>query len=428
MCKKTLAAGLTLFLSGLLAVQGREWTNTEGKTITADIVKADATSVTLKLPNGGTPVVKLASLSQADQDFVKKWLTEQPASPDPAPDGKSVPPKGKPGLSDAKTKTDPLACTGFDGVWPDDAKVPEELNIEIVKEDDASKVYIYRSTHFEFTSNVQLKKRLVSGCAKVFEATHEYLRLLPLNNTLTGPIKEFFPVQLFEKKEQYFAAGGMANTAGVCIGRGNKSRVLVPLESFGVRKTGKDYTIDPKGGDWHVLSHEITHQLMDYRAKSAIWYTEGSAEYVGCTPYTGGRFKVSTNRGAILEYLTDYGKDNTGGRHLGKDITMIDMETFMSMSQDRFMSNANTNYALGCMLTYYFYHLDGAGDAARVKAYLKELLAGVDEAKAREKLLDGRTYVQMGEDFAKGMRKYSIKIKFNAKAGGKPEPEPEDGQ
>lgn len=414
MFRRISAAGLLLSALLTLTVSAREWTNAEGKTITADIVKADATTVSLRMVNGSTPVVKLATLSQADQDFVKQWLKDKPASPavDPAPS------KPKPGIApDPKAaKVDPVANVGFDGPWPDDAKVPEELNIEVVKEDDASKTYIYRSTHFEFTSNVQLKKRLVSFCAKIFEATHEYLRLLPLNHALTGPSKEFFPIQLFETMDQYLQAGGMQGSAGVCISIGNKARVLVPLESLGVRKTGKDYTVDnnPRAANWHVLSHETTHQLMDYRTKAAIWYAEGSAEYVGSTPYTGGRFKISTNRGTILEYVTDYGKNNSGGRALGKDITMPDLQSFMGMSQASFMKKANVNYGLACLLTYYFYHIDGEGDAARMKAYLKELQAGVPEDKARAKLLDGRTWTQLGEDFAKGMRKFTIKIKYSA--------------
>lgn len=403
MLSRILATGF-LLLAAETTVPAREWTNTVGKTITADIVSANKTSVTLKMPDGSLPVVLLSTLSQGDQDFVKDWLKEQASTPKPV-----TPPK------DTKTATDSgkdaLQCTGFEGEWPDDARVPDELNIEIVKEDDDEKEYIYRSTHFEFQSNVQLKKRLVSACAKVFEATHEYLRLLPLNHISTNPQKKPFPVELFETKEQYFAAGGMAGSAGVCIWDGGESKVLVPLASFGVRKSGKDYTVDPKAGDWHVLSHEITHQLMSNEVKEATWYTEGSAEYVGCTPYTGGRFKISTNRLAILAYMTDYGRDGSGGRALGKDIKMTDLKSFMSMPQSSFLKSPNTNYGLGCLLTYYFYHLDGKGDAARMKAYLKELQSGTKEPQAREKLLDGRTYTEVGEDFAKGMRKYGIKIK-----------------
>lgn len=424
MLLRFLAASLALTAAITLTVSAREWTNAEGKTITADIVKADAVNVTLKLPNGSMPVVKLSTLSQADQDFVKQWLKDS----SPAPAGGTPPVKPKTGPSDPKAKTDPEANTGFDGTWPDDAKVPDELNIEVVKEDDANKTYVYRSTHFEFTSNVQLKKRLVGFCAKIFEATHEYLRLLPLNHTLTGPSKDFFPVQLFETMEEYLQAGGMKGSAGVCISQGNKSRVLVPLESLGVRKSGKDYTVDsnPRAANWHVLSHETTHQLMDYHTKAAIWYAEGSAEYVGSTPYTGGRFKISTNRGTILEYVTDYGKNNSGGRALGKDITMVDLETFMTMSQGTFMKNGNTNYGLACLLTYYFYHVDGEGDAARMKAYLKDLQAGIPEAKAREKLLDGRSWTQLGEDFAKGMRKFTIKIKYKPGGGAPTKPEADE--
>lgn len=92
-------------------------------------------------------------------------------------------------------------------------------------------------------------------------------------------------------------------------------------------------------------------------------------------------------------------------------VQMTDLKTFMSMPQSIFLQSGNTNYALGCMLTYYFFHLDGEGDASRMKAYLQELQSGVKELTARQKLLDGRTYKKLSEDFSKGMRKYGIKIK-----------------
>ncbi len=46
---------------------------------------------------------------------------------------------------------------------------------------------------------------------------------------------------------------------------------------------------------------------------------------------------------------------------------------------------------MGCLLTYYWYHQDGKGDAARIKEYLKLLQTGVSEEQAREKLLNGRS-------------------------------------
>lgn len=75
--------------------------------------------------------------------------------------------------------------------------------------------------------------------------------------------------------------------------------MLVPLKSLGVKKVGKDYTVDPGDKDYHVLSHEITHQVMEHAVKQASWYIEGSAEYVANTEYTGGRFKIGVNKSSL---------------------------------------------------------------------------------------------------------------------------------
>jgi hypothetical protein len=188
----------------------------------------------------------------------------------------------------------------------------------------------------------------------------------------------------------------------------------VPLKSLGVKKVGKDYSVDPGDKDYHVLSHEITHMIMERAVKQASWYIEGSAEYVAHTPYTGGRYKVAVNKSSIVLAVTSYGKDGNGGSALGKELKMPPLERFMTQSYEEFLSNSRFNYGMGCLLTYYWYHLDGKGDAARIKEYLKSLQAGEPEEKAREKLLDGRSWAQMQEDFAKGMRKTGVKIEYKA--------------
>ena len=55
----------------------RPFTNTAGKTIEAEIVRATATSVTLRLPNRRIATVEISSLQEADQAFVGKWLADQ---------------------------------------------------------------------------------------------------------------------------------------------------------------------------------------------------------------------------------------------------------------------------------------------------------------------------------------------------------------
>ncbi|WP_227021661.1 SHD1 domain-containing protein [Oceaniferula marina] len=51
----------------------RTFTNTEGKTINAELIDVAEDSVTLKLSNGKKAKVPLSSLSEADQEFAKSW-------------------------------------------------------------------------------------------------------------------------------------------------------------------------------------------------------------------------------------------------------------------------------------------------------------------------------------------------------------------
>lgn len=55
----------------------RTFTNSAGKSIEAEIVRADSTNVTLRLENKHTATVKIATLSEEDQAFVASWLAEQ---------------------------------------------------------------------------------------------------------------------------------------------------------------------------------------------------------------------------------------------------------------------------------------------------------------------------------------------------------------
>ncbi len=416
---------IALLCLGATPLSARVWTDTEGHTREADIISANDDTVTLRLTGGKSVTLSQELLSGVDTIYIKDWLKKNPGRrTKPAPAPAAVAPAAvtpasapvSPGLKPVNPmglqKSEPGVPVSFDGKWPDNVGVPEELNIEVVKEDDAAKVYIYRSTHFEFTSNVQLRARLVSGCAKVFEATHEFLRLLPLNNRATGARSKLFPVLLFENYDQYLQAGGPRGSAGVCMERGSVIKVLVPLKSLGVRKTGGDYTVDTRAKDYSVLAHEITHMLMERDVKDASWYIEGSAEYVANTEYTGGRFKVAANKSAIVANVTAYGKDGNGGSALGKDIKMPRLEEFMTLSYGNFLINSRLNYGVACLLTYYFYHLDGNGDAARIKEYVKALQSGESDETARAKLTDGRSWDQMEADFVKGMRGVGVKIEF----------------
>lgn len=70
---------MLLALTGLLSLARsdeslRDWTNMEGKTISASLVGLENETVTLRLENGRRYDVPLVSLSERDREFCKEWL------------------------------------------------------------------------------------------------------------------------------------------------------------------------------------------------------------------------------------------------------------------------------------------------------------------------------------------------------------------
>lgn len=65
----------------------RDWTNTAGKTITAELLSVENENATLKLENGREYTIALNTLSEGDQTYAKSWQEEQIAlaeAPSPA--------------------------------------------------------------------------------------------------------------------------------------------------------------------------------------------------------------------------------------------------------------------------------------------------------------------------------------------------------
>ena len=59
------------------SIKARPFTNAEGKTLEAEIVRASATEVTLRMVNQRNATVKISSLSEIDQAYVRKWVISQ---------------------------------------------------------------------------------------------------------------------------------------------------------------------------------------------------------------------------------------------------------------------------------------------------------------------------------------------------------------
>jgi len=398
-------AAATLVLTA--PVWARTWTDKQGRTIEATLVDSNDSEVTLQL-DANSKIVKLPLSRLSAEDL--KFLGKDPANvPDvkPAPGRKELPPK--PGPAPAGDGIN------FDAPWPQSVRFDADPQIQTVTEDKEAKRFVYESANYRFVCNVRLSQSVVKGFAVMFESTYNYCRALPLAISGGEKTEGKYLILLFETKEEYVKAGGPPTSAGVYMPA--KNTVMVPLTSLGVRPVGSGYMLDRDKTNG-TLIHELTHQLTPgpYYSRGAMgWFSEGIAEYTTATPYRSGVFKVKSNFDDIVAYATGYGKDDTRGRALGEKIQAPALKDFMLMSYGNFTGpNANFNYGFGLILTTYFLHLDGDGDAARAKKFLQGLREGKTGEDAIAALLDGRSYKEMEEAITKGWKRKRVEIEFGA--------------
>lgn len=394
MMPRVFALALILMLPwGQAAAQFRTWTNNDGKEIEAEMVRATDAEVVLKMKEGGRSyTVPLAMLSEADVAHVKKTLAAGAGS------------NGNEGEIN-------LGFENWSEEWPKLISGEVSPEVDVVEENEEARRFVYRSPRYEYVCDVKLTKNVVKRFAVLFEATNDFVRALPLSMAKARQEKRH-QILLFETEQSYLRAGGPPGSAGVYIG--GKDVIMVPLTSLGVIKGAGGYRVDYDEGN-KTLPHEILHQLTDqaYFAPGSMgWFTEGLAEYVAVTPYRSGKFVVRGNQSAIEEYVTAYGEDKKGGRALGKEIRVPELRSFMLQDYASFTGNANFNYGVGLLVTYYFCHWDGDGDGARLKEFLKGLKRGERGDDALKLLLDGRSWDEMEEEIAKAWRSRGVTLNF----------------
>lgn len=389
----------SLFLAGFMSVhaESRSWTNSAGKKIEAEFVSSDGKTVRLKLANGKTANVPLQSLSKEDQDFISNEEQKQ----------KNLSPEDK-------LLAQLIKKGNFDKPWPRDSRAPDDYEVAVIEE--GPEEYIYETPNFRFISDAKIGKGLIKTLSKMFEATYEANKALPLGN-LPWHVENYkFVAKLYENKNTYLHNGGLPGSAGVYMPsrtKGELGIVMVPFDSLGVKPLGSSYIID-RSKSASTLIHEITHQMMPDIVKRPAWFCEGSAEYVALSPYNNGKFNFNTNKNSILETVIGYGKRNSGGRGLGKDISAPSLKDFMSMPYSQFInSNPNLNYGLAPLITYYFYHIDGEGDAARIKKYIQALCIGKSEEDCLKILLDGRDWDELSKEISTFWKRSGISITFD---------------
>ncbi len=382
---------LTLIAGIAHSAEMRFWTDIQDRKVEARMVGLKGDAVILQLKDGRELPYPLVKLSEADVAYAKNQSQEDTAE---------------------KSAETERPDTNFDAPWPDRIKFSDDPEIVVVEEDAEKKRFVYTSAHYRYICDVRLSKSVVKGFAVMFEATYLFCRTLPLaidGGEKSGGKNE---ILLYEKFEDYVEAGGPPSSAGVFMG--GKGVVMVPLTSLGVRPVGSGYMLD-RDKSSKTLPHELAHQLTPtayFRTAAKGWFSEGLAEYVAVTPYRSGAFSVRNNHRDIVDYVTEYGSKDMGGRALGKEITLPDLKTFMLQSYSSFLEEAQLNYGVGLLITYYFLQMDGDGDAKRIKDFLKALRKGKDREEALNVLLDGRTFEELEADIAKAWKRRGVELTF----------------
>lgn len=434
MKKRAAICALTLFslAASVLTASAdpRIWTVAEGKTFEGEYLESSESEVLL-LVKGKERKIKLSKLSKEDREFIKQARSRE-----------------------SKNREN----SNFTDKWPTSTTMEDRLKAKAVKEDADAQEYVYETTHFRFISPVKLSLQTVSEMGRVFEGTYTACKLMPLNfpcrrfnfnkevdeqetDSDEAP-QEKLVARLFKNRMDYeqTVGPGHANSAGLF--RGGQGDVLVPFSSLGIVKKGGSYAMGSgKKKDVGTLIHELTHQMSLFGASYdvPIWFAEGMAEYMRLANYQRGRFELRAISKNIRGYIT-----GVPGRNLGKSFTAPSLESFLGMSVPTFQAamgeEIQFNYGFSTLLVYYFIHLDGKGDGARLKRWMRDLqeskraVVAVPVGATPEqrqaamkrlqhmyknpdynygKLLDGRSWGQLEKEFAKKVSKLGIEVVFD---------------
>lgn len=363
----------------------RTWTDVADRQVEAKLEKLVGSEVQLRFRNGQVAKVPVKGLSKQDQDWIRQWK---------------------------KRSEDPYDGPPAEEDWPRNVNPSDNASAEVISEDEEKREFIYESENYRFISDIQLSTSLVREFSEVFEVTLLVNSLLPLNlRPIPEPGREKFVARIFENATDYANAGGVPGSAGIYSGADREMKL--PITSLGVRTYGDKVTMDYRAEDFGVLIHEITHQSMNrWLARMPLWLVEGSAEYIELAEYDNGRMSFRQQDNRLLNRIETY---------FGSPFTMVDLETLMALTPQQWAAELQSarganNYLSALILTYFFYHFDGEGEAEGMKAYLQaaeQMQRGDDVQKlVGTHLLRGRSYDELQEELIRAFRKKGIKIEF----------------
>jgi Protein of unknown function (DUF1570) len=142
---------------------------------------------------------------------------------------------------------------------------------------------MYETKYYKVYSDVDALEAK-EACIRITKMGEEYH---DRTSDFAGKITEKLPFYLFKNADEYYAAGGYPNSAGVFDG--------ARLMAIGDMRAGRQV--------WHVMQHEGFHQFAHavIGGSIPIWANEGLAEYFGEGIFTGDGYITGVIPPARLE-------------------------------------------------------------------------------------------------------------------------------
>lgn len=309
------------------------------------------------------------------------------------------------------------------GDWPRKISVPKDTALSETG-GAPGEGYTYTSNNFVFRSKAKMmpeaQKTVSRLCECAYAACKAISEVLPVPRASAERGEKKFVVELQPSKEEYIAAGGPSNSAGVFQGAYRKTgsppteadiamdKVMIPFPSLGIGRSGK---VEREDIDTHALVHELTHQQFLLNALP-IWANEGWAEYVGYVPYVGEDLDFDRGFSLILHAA----KQRAEHGALDFDFMLEDFFTMDQQSMYGYMPQGKDTYMLSVMTIAFFVHLDGRKGVDAMKAYMQALLEGKSHEEAAQELIKPhRTAARLQQDFIRAWKSKKVKVSFPKK-------------
>ncbi len=328
----------------------RVWTSIDGRSVSGHLaglerghpVVFDETGRRLRLP--------LEQLSEADREWLAQWRSDR--SP-----------------TEAQAPLDP-AARGARVVQP-------PVTLRRVS-DEGGSVHRYASPVYDFEIDAELPMAVLGELARMAEATVRLVDSMPLSLPPRGERR--YLARLYGSRSDFEAAGGSPGLAGwfQAGGWGRAGALIMPIESLGIADMSRGAGIP----DGHVLRHEIAHQATaDVMPLLPLWLREGIAEVVARTPYRDGVFEPG-ERGLVValkrrhEEMRRIGTETDAFGGTGPVRTQISLPALMERERSSWsgldIAEQHRCYFTAHLLTAWYLHLDGDGEARALRALFDE--------------------------------------------------------